>query len=255
MFSKNNQILRQIFGPEFDKNGFTATPDWPIFEQGYVEHLARLKGEKFVQYRGLDLQVSNHVYEPGPGTSTDHLIRAMLPYLANLENVESALEMCCGCGVLSILAAQALPQAQVLAVDIQPQAVANTLRNAKINNVLDSAARISCIQSNLYANVPSLDKFDLIICNTPFFTKTAAEIAEHTLALSQEASFFEEMMTQTLDRVKGDGKILMQFSNCTDLAFLQNKPLKLSVVAWEWDPLSQYLKFVVEIVKSDLPQF
>lgn len=92
-------------------------------------------------------------------TSTG-LFAEWLPY----EGARSMLEMGCGCGVAAVTAAAA-GCAEVVAVDINPHAVASARLNAERHGVAD---RVHCVQSDLFTAVDPQATFDLVFWNSPF---------------------------------------------------------------------------------------
>ncbi|MGE0055032.1 MAG: 50S ribosomal protein L3 N(5)-glutamine methyltransferase [Hyphomicrobium sp.] len=85
--------------------------------------------------------------------------------------IASILELCTGSGCLAVLAAEAFPNAKLMAIDISTDA----LDVARIN-VADYALndRIRLLQSDLYESVPQ-ERFDLIIANPPYVTAQAVD--------------------------------------------------------------------------------
>jgi ribosomal protein L3 glutamine methyltransferase len=86
------------------------------------------------------------------------------PWVSDAESITGILELCTGSGCLPIMLADAFPNAQVDAVDISTDALAVARRNVEEYALQD---RITLIESDLYANVPS-KKYDLIITNPPY---------------------------------------------------------------------------------------
>jgi release factor glutamine methyltransferase len=81
-----------------------------------------------------------------------------------VEGVKSMLEMGAGCGVAAITAALAgCPE--VVAVDINPNAVESSRMNARKHGVAD---RVTCLESDLFAAVDPQARFDLVFWNSPF---------------------------------------------------------------------------------------
>ncbi|MEU4744951.1 methyltransferase, partial [Actinosynnema sp. NPDC023658] len=93
--------------------------------------------------------------DPGPG-----LFASWVPY----EEGHRFLEMGCGAGVASVLAAQRGCR-RVLALDINPAAVENTRRNAARHGVAD---RVTALTSDLFDAVDAAEVFDVVFWNSPF---------------------------------------------------------------------------------------
>ncbi|WP_274034297.1 methyltransferase [Streptomyces sp. MMBL 11-1] len=93
--------------------------------------------------------------DPGPG-----LFASWVPYRSDGR----FLEMGCGAGVASVLAAQRGSK-HVVALDINPAAAENTLRNAARHGVSD---RVTALASDLFDALEPAEPFDLVFWNTPF---------------------------------------------------------------------------------------
>ncbi len=75
------------------------------------------------------------------------------------------LEVGAGCGIISLEALLWGGCNQVVAVDINPNAVKNTEENARRFNVAD---RIRCLVSDVYSALDESERFDMIFWNYPF---------------------------------------------------------------------------------------
>ncbi len=93
----------------------------------------------------------------------------LAPWLTQPDRVGQVLELCTGSGCLAILAALALPQAQVTAVDISAAALAIAKRNVDDYGLAD---RIALVESDLFAGV-GRSRYDLIVANPPYVTAEA----------------------------------------------------------------------------------
>ncbi|MEN9865843.1 MAG: ribosomal protein N(5)-glutamine methyltransferase, partial [Pseudomonadota bacterium] len=78
------------------------------------------------------------------------------------SNVNHVLELCTGSGCLAIMLADAFPAAQVDASDLSPDALAVAQRNV---DDYELSARVTLIESDVFANIPAGKKYDLIISN------------------------------------------------------------------------------------------
>ncbi|HYD81373.1 MAG TPA: 50S ribosomal protein L3 N(5)-glutamine methyltransferase [Paucimonas sp.] len=86
------------------------------------------------------------------------------PWVNDPEAITDILELCTGSGCLSIMLADAFPNAHVDAVDISQDALAVARRNVADYELQD---RITLIESDLYDKVPK-KKYDLIVTNPPY---------------------------------------------------------------------------------------
>ena len=108
---------------------------------------------------GLEWDLLDDVWPPAysPG---GELFADLIPF----AGMSAFLEMGCGTGVMSVLAALAGVR-RVLALDINPAAVRNTELNAHRHGVAD---RITARESDLYSAVRPGERFDGLYWNPPF---------------------------------------------------------------------------------------
>ena len=130
------------------------------------EPLAYITGQQ--EFWSLDFLVSRDVLVPRP--ETEMLVELALGHLAETNNRESTriLELGTGSGAIAVALATELPQAQIVATEISPAALAIARRNASRNGV---AMRF--LQGDLFS---ALDQelenhFDLIISNPPYIPR------------------------------------------------------------------------------------
>ncbi|UCH31439.1 MAG: methyltransferase [Candidatus Bathyarchaeota archaeon] len=100
--------------------------------------------------------VSKNVYEPAEDTF-------LLACHMFVNEEKKVLDMGTGCGILAILAAE--KAREVIAVDINPFAVACAKRNAELNGV--STKVVVCL-GDLFDAIKEPEKFDLILFNAPY---------------------------------------------------------------------------------------
>lgn len=108
---------------------------------------------------GLEWDLLDEVWPPtySPG---GELFADRIPF----GRMSSFLEMGCGTGIMSVLAARAGVE-RVIGLDINPAAVRNTEVNAKRHAVAD---RVAARESDLYSAVGPDERFDGIYWNPPF---------------------------------------------------------------------------------------
>lgn len=106
----------------------------------------------------IRLDIPENIYEPREDSL---LIAKFLEEELKMKSgiIRNVLEIGCGSGLLSIIAAKR--GCNVFAADVNPAAVECAERNAELNNV-----RIKVVRSNLFDNVEG--KFDLIFFNPPY---------------------------------------------------------------------------------------
>ena len=94
------------------------------------------------------------------------------------------IDVGCGTGILSIMAAAHFPNAKVNAVDINEEAIALTTENASHNGLRD---QIQCVQGNILDDSITMRNADLVMSNPPFYSNqlispdTSKREAKHLL--------------------------------------------------------------------------
>jgi methylase of polypeptide subunit release factors len=102
----------------------------------------------------------------------------------NLYENKNILDIGCGCGILGLICSK-MGAKHVCFSDINPLAI----KNSKINSILLKLKNTSFICSDLFKNIPSKKKFDVILFNPPNIkgpptdTTKAALIREDRLIL------------------------------------------------------------------------
>lgn len=115
---------------------------------------------KRVFFKEYELIVFDSVYEPREDSF-------LLAEAVRVKPGVEALDMGCGCGIQAVNLA--LQGANVLAVDINERAIANTIENAKCLG-LDNKIRAK--RSNLFDSIAK-QKFDCIVFNPPYLPATS----------------------------------------------------------------------------------
>ena len=132
------------------------------------EPLAYITGRQ--EFWSLDFLVSGDVLVPRP--ETEMLVEFALSHLAEATNSElpRILELGTGSGAIAVALATELPQAQIVATEISPAALAIARRNASRNGVSDA---IRFLEGDLFsALAEDLENyFDLIISNPPYIPR------------------------------------------------------------------------------------
>ena len=152
-------------------------------------------------YEKMVFEVPESVYYP----MEDSLLLAKAVENLKLKG-KKVLEIGCGSGFLSILAAKA--GALVTAVDINPAAVKVTKENAKASKIT-----LNAFESGLFSNVTG--SFDLIIFNPPYLP---VEEDEDDLTYAGGATgrdVIERFISKAKDHLKPEGTILLLISSLT----------------------------------------
>ena len=117
-----------------------------------------------VKFLNCDLNIRRNVFIPRP--ETEEIVYNILKYDLNNKNI---LDICSGSGCISISIAKNTLNSNVYGIDINPDAIELSKKNAKINNV-----NVNYIQKDIFSinNDDFKDiKFDVIISNPPYVCK------------------------------------------------------------------------------------
>ncbi|MBV4491548.1 methyltransferase [Pseudomonas oryzicola] len=146
------------------------------------------------------------------------------------KRIEHAVDIGCGSGVGALVVAQAVPHAQVTAVDINPLA----LRYTAINAALAGLSNVSVEPSDLLGGITGL--FDLIIANPPYMLDVKERTYRHGGGpLGAELSV--RIVEQACERL-GPGGSLLLYTGVAIVdgrdALLEAIRLRLAGPEWSW---------------------
>lgn len=185
--------------------------DFPI---EYITSRASFYGESFI--------VRENVLIPRP--ETEILVEKAEIILKHISNPK-VIEIGVGSGIISVMLAKLIPNIEIIAVDINDDALALASKNAQKFGVEE---KITFIKSNLFTNVP-IGHFDMCISNPPYI--------ENSFKLPKNVKF--EPSNALFGGVKGD-EIL---KNIIDETF--KREIKFLCCEMGFDQknsLSEYLK-------------
>lgn len=111
----------------------------------------------YIQEFGLELSVNEDVFSSLDFQSWRWYTDNFPPFVG-----KSVLEIGCGFGLPGLYLAK-LGAVSLVACDINPKAVANTLENAARNGIQN----VEVIESDIFSNIPHHRKFDFIFWNCP----------------------------------------------------------------------------------------
>ena len=147
-----------------------ATFDGFIKRRAAGECVAYILGKK--EFYGLDFTVNPCVLVPRPDTET--LVEAALECLTNLEKTAGKkeplrlLDLCTGSGAVAIAVKHRMPQTEVWATDISPDALETAKANAARLLPQNSGIRFLCGSLfDVFRNVVS-PAFNIITANAPY---------------------------------------------------------------------------------------
>lgn len=163
-----------------------------------------------LSFMGLDLHIAEDVFAPDTHESDGD------PFHQAVENEvrpgERMLDMGTGSGVSAILAART--GAEVVAVDVNPNAVECARQNAARNGVSD---RIKFHVADIFDGVDGT--FDLIVFDPPFRWFKPRDLLEMGTA-DENYRGLTRFMAEAKDRLRPGGRILLNFGTSGDIDYL-----------------------------------
>lgn len=137
------------------------------------------------------------------GPDTYRFANAIENFLAlRPVKVRRAIDIGCGAGPGSILLAKRFPEAEVLAADINPQA----LKLTAVNAALAGTSNVRPCASNLLKDVPG--NFDLIVSNPPYLVDPAQRAYRHGGG-PLGAGLSLDIVAASLERLNPGGTLLL----------------------------------------------
>ena len=121
-----------------------------------------------------------------------------------------------GSGILALAAARAGSR-DVLAIDINPNAVRATADNSRANGL---GERVTPVCSNLMSSLAPRPLFDVIISNPPVFPGEPRDIADRAWVAGPDYRDIAPLFEQARHRLKPTGLMYVLLSSDSDLHFL-----------------------------------
>lgn len=147
-----------------------------VRRRGQREPLQHILGS--TSFCGLEIKVGPQALVPRP--ETESLAELAWKRLWRLENAgdcpaPKVLEIGVGTGCLSIAIATNAPKASVVGVDCSAEALALARENV---NACGLEARVSLLESDVFAALPDGEEFDLIVSNPPYIPRAEIDTLE-----------------------------------------------------------------------------
>jgi release factor glutamine methyltransferase len=120
------------------------------------------------EFWGLDFIVNPAVLIPRP--ETEHVIETVVPLARELQSPR-IVDVGTGSGCIAIALAHELPEAEITAVDLSPEALEVALLNAAR---LQVDSQIEFVESDLLSAVAD-EQFDFIVSNPPYVGESEAD--------------------------------------------------------------------------------
>jgi len=169
------------------------------------------RSTRHVTVAGLDLTVGPTVFDPRFFLTSAFFAEFILGLDLRGKRVA---DVGTGSGILAIAAAKA-GASEVVAIDINPYAVAATNVNAKKNGV---AGTVKAIIGHLLSPVPAGARFDLILTNPPFFEGQPRDVADRAWYAGPNFRDIAMLFEQASQRLAPGGRVYVVLSSSCNLA-------------------------------------
>jgi release factor glutamine methyltransferase len=185
------------------------------------EPLQQILGE--TEFYGRPFKMEPGVFIPRP--ETERLVEACLKLLEPLrrgDRTPSALEIGCGSGAIGVSLACELPRLQVHASDVNPAAVALTLRNAR---ALGAGARVHAGEGSRFDPLPASLRgtVDLLVSNPPYVRSgdiagLSVEVRDHDPAAALDGGpdglkFYRAIASAMRDWLRPGGHVAVEIGD------------------------------------------
>ncbi|MCZ6681098.1 MAG: class I SAM-dependent methyltransferase [Candidatus Poribacteria bacterium] len=173
---------------------------------------------------GMPLLASANVLPPRSQETIQLFRQGLQSVKSHLSPEATVLDMGCGCGCLSLLAAQELGNStvQIFASDVLPEAVATTRLNVqRFADIHDGKPQINIMPAGDLFEAVSARCFDLIIFNAPWVVSRArnrAEIGIHDESQRTLRRFF----SQFYNHLKAQGRLLIGYADASGTKAVSN---------------------------------
>lgn len=162
-----------------------------------------------VRIGDLELEVPPSVFHPGVFVTS----RMFAEFLRSRNfSGKSVVEVGTGSGILALSAARA-GAASVLALDINPRAVAAASHNAETNGL---TAIVSAKVSNLFSAVPDDEIFDVVISSPPSFAGEPRDVADRAWHAGPGYRDIDALFEQAYRHLAPRGEMFILLSSDTN---------------------------------------
>ena len=167
------------------------------------------KERKFV-YNDITTQIFPGVFHPGFFHST----KFILSYLKDQDLAgKSFLELGCGSGLVSIVAAKA--GSNVTSSDLSLRALENTKHNANLNNVF-----LKIVYSDLFDGIDKI-QFDWIVINPPYYARKPESEQDLAWFCGENFEYFRKLFASLKEYTHAASQVIMVLTKGADVATIE----------------------------------
>lgn len=127
-------------------------------------------------FAGLDIIARQPILIPRP--ETEEWICNLIDQMHEFKSEPLwILDLCTGTGCIALALADAFPKAKVYATDINDAALELAHENARHNQI----SNVTFLRSDLFNDIPSAFKFDIIVSNPPYIDERSWSTLEQSV--------------------------------------------------------------------------
>ncbi len=157
-------------------------------------------------YQDICIKIHPDVFPPQLTFST----KILLDFINEIDlNNKTFLELGCGSGIISLLAAK--KKAFAIASDINQTALSYLEKNALENNL-----KVQIVNSDLFEEIEN-NAFDYIVINPPYYPKKPKTIKEQAWFCGENFEYFERLFVQLPNFLSPETKCYMILSQDCDI--------------------------------------
>jgi len=181
---------------------------------GYYVLLKR-PGTRLTRIAGFELSIRPTVYDPRYYRAPAYFAE----FIGGLNlSGKTVADVGTGSGIQALAAARA-GASRVVAIDVNPNAVATTAANARANGFEHCVFPVA---SNLFLAITPRPQFDVILANPPFCDGRAWDVADRAWRAGAQYKDITPMFDQARTRLAPDGVMYLILSSHTDLEFVES---------------------------------
>jgi len=177
------------------------------------------------EFYGMPFKVNSNVLIPRP--ETEELVDWIINDTKNSSKIK-LLDIGTGSGCIPISLAKNIPNAEVFAIDISPEAIKTAKENAKLNNVA-----INFIEADILKTQELPTSFDIIISNPPYVRELEKEMMQENVLANEPhlalfvkdknpLLFYNKIADLAKNHLTSDGNLYFEINQ-----YLGNKTIEL----------------------------
>jgi len=168
-----------------------------------------------------DIIVHSNVLPPMSQDTIELFQEGLIGVEAQMPPNVEILDMGCGCGCLSLLAARIFADrdAKVVATDILPEAIATTKLN--VARFIESSDVVETTTGGDLFDPVGDRRFDLIIFNVPWVVSTPKSRAEIAIC-DDDQRIVRRFLMESPDHLKGGGRVILGYSDHSGAPAIEN---------------------------------